>query len=222
MLDMQMWFDKTRWQKVKLGDVCEKVRMINTKSYLYGTFRYIDIGSINAENNRVNEALEIDWVEASPRARQIVQYQDTLFSTVRVNLQRIAFLTKEYEQCIASTGFCVIRANEALADRKFIFYSCLTPQFTDNLIHLQAGTAYPAVSNKMVFGQEILLPPLDEQRRIADMLSKIEDAIAQTEQQAQALLAYRKGLINQIFQEHGSFGGVVQPDDIELVKFEHF
>ena len=112
---------KDRWKLVKLSEVCEKTRNVDIRKQV-GKFNYIDIGSINSTAKRISEIQELDWSIASSRARQIVKKGDTLFSTVRVNLERIAFVDKEIPNAIASTGFTVIRANEK-AESEYLFRS---------------------------------------------------------------------------------------------------
>ncbi len=46
---------------------------------------------------------------------------------------------------------------------------------------------------------EILLPPLDEQRRIADCLSSLDTQIAAESNQLAALKTHKQGLMQQLF-----------------------
>ncbi|MBL0247662.1 MAG: hypothetical protein IPQ28_08780 [Sphingobacteriales bacterium] len=98
-----MKLKKDNWTTVKLSEVCEKTSNVDIRKQS-GKFKYIDIGSINSTAKRISEIQELDWSVASSRARQIVKKGDTLFSTVRVNLERIAFVDKkEIPNAIAST-----------------------------------------------------------------------------------------------------------------------
>jgi type I restriction enzyme S subunit len=153
---------KDKWETVKLSEVCDKTSNVDIRKQS-GKFNYIDIGSINSSAKRISEIQELDWTIASSRARQIVKKGDTLFSTVRVNLERIALIDKEIPNAIASTGFTVIRANEK-AEPEYLFYSTSSPLFIAKLCKLQKGTAYPAVSDRIVFNEEIYLPSLNEQK----------------------------------------------------------
>lgn len=213
-----MKFKKDKWEKVRLGDVCEKVSTVDIRKQS-GTFNYIDIGSIDSSLKRVLEVQVLDWQNASSRARQIVKQGDTLFSTVRVNLEKIAFLDKEFSNAIASTGFTVIRANrKAIAN--FLFYSIISPELIDKLCKLQKGTAYPAVTDKIVFNQEILLPSLEEQKQIATLFQSLENAIEQVENQENNLFKLKNQLLRELFGETRTFGKLLNKNDFEKVKFE--
>lgn len=72
-------------------------------------FLYLDIASIDNKTNKIIEGTPYTGDTAPSRARQIVQKDDILFSTVRTYLKNIALITaSKYDNQIASTGFCVI------------------------------------------------------------------------------------------------------------------
>jgi restriction endonuclease S subunit len=199
---------KNKWELVRLGDVCEKAKSVDVRKQ-QGSFNYIDIGSINSDLKRVSEIQELNWGIASSRARQIVRKGDTLFSTVRVNLERVAFIENEIKNLIASTGFTVVRAN-GKSDGQYLFYTVSSPQFIDRLSKLQKGTAYPAVTDKIVFNEEIPLPPLEEQKQIAALFQSIETAMEQVDGQEKNLRALQKNLVNSLVSTEPVFGNLLR------------
>lgn len=209
---------KDTWKVVKLSDVCEKTKSVDIHKQS-GTFHYIDIGSINSSAKRVSIIQTVDWINASSRARQIIKKGDTLFSTVRVNLERIAYIDKEIPNAIASTGFTVIRANEKV-EHDYLFYSVSSPSFIENLCKLQKGTAYPAVSDKIVFNEQILLPPLEEQKQIALLFQSIESAVEKAEDQENNLLQLKNKLLKNLFSGKEDFGNHLKEKDFELARFD--
>ena len=212
-----MRLSKNNWKIVKLLDVCQKVKNADIRKQS-GKFNYIDIGSINSNAKRISEIQELDWSNASSRARQIVEKGDTIFSTVRVNLERIAFLDKEIPNAIASTGFTVIRANEKI-DAAYLFYSTISPTFIGKLCKLQKGTAYPAVSDKIVFNEEIPLPPLEEQKQIASLFQAIETTMEQVEGQENNLKNLQKSLIEGLMNPTPLFGNLLNNKNCTATTF---
>lgn len=213
-----MKLKKDKWELVRLGDVCEKAKSIDIRKQ-HGSFNYIDIGSVNSELKRVSEIQELDWNVASSRARQIVKKGDTLFSTVRVNLERVAFIDNEINNLIASTGFTVVRAN-GKSDGQYLFYTVSSPQFIDRLSKLQKGTAYPAVTDKIVFNEEIPLPPLEEQKQIAALFQSIETAMEQVDRQEKNLLQLKNKLLKDLFSDKKEFGNHLTAKDFDTVRFD--
>jgi len=212
-----MKLSKDKWEFVKVSDVCQKTKNIDIRKQT-GLFNYIDIGSINSTTKRISEIQEISWLDASSRARQIVQKKDILFSTVRVNLERIAFINKEIPNAIASTGFTVIRANNK-AEPEYLFYTISSPPFIEKLCKLQKGTAYPAVSDKIVFNEEIPLPPLEEQKQIAALFQSIETAMEQVEGQERNLKALQKSLVAGLLNKQPVFGNLLNSSNCTATTF---
>lgn len=157
------------WVKTTLGEVSLPVATVQPKTTLDAEFTYFDIGGINNESNRIVETKTVTGREAPSRARRVVQTNDILFSTVRTYLKKIARIEREYPNPVASTGFAVIRAAPGVSS-EFLFFQILSEDFLQPLNALQTGTSYPAVRERDVFAQPILLPPTREQDRIVAKL----------------------------------------------------
>ncbi len=198
---------KNSWNTELLKYLILKVEKVNHKAQK-GVFNYIDIGAINSELKKVEKIQKINWNNASSRARQVVAFGDTLFSTVRVNLERIAYIDFQKENLIATTGFCVIRPNEKVLP-KFLFYSLIERKFINKLVQLQKGTAYPAVTNKEVLAQEVLLPPLHEQQQIVSLFQSIDNSIEQTEAQEENLRQLKSKIVSDLLSPQPIFGNLL-------------
>jgi type I restriction enzyme S subunit len=157
------------WVKTTLGEVCLPVATLQPEATPNAEFTYFDIGGIDNEYNRIVETKTVMGRDAPSRARQAVQTDDILFSTVRTYLKKIARIEREYPNPVASTGFAVIRAAPGVSS-EFLFFQLLSEDFLKPLHALQTGTSYPAVRDSDVFAQPILLPPTREQDRIVAKL----------------------------------------------------
>lgn len=211
---------KTNWQNVRIGSICQTVKTINLKK-MKGWFNYVDIGSIDSELKQINSIQKINWGQASSRARQIIRQGDTLFSTVRVNLERIAYVEDDITDAIASTGFTVLRGSNAV-DPRYLFYAVTRPSFIKKLVRLQKGTAYPAVTDKIIFDQEIPLPPLQEQKQLVNLFQTIDQAIDQVENQQSQLLQLRHGLCDGLIFGQPYFGDMLSNESCLPLLLEAF
>ena len=158
---------KTAWKPVAVGEVVERVRTWNpSKSPADEVFEYIDLSAIDQDTKSITGAREISCGEAPSRARQIVAIGDILVSTVRPNLNGVACVPEPLDGSTASTGFCVLRANKAVADESYLFQWVKSPSFIADMIGKSTGASYPAVSDRIIFESQIPLPPLAEQHQI--------------------------------------------------------
>ena len=151
-------------------------------------FRYIDIASVDKDAKRIVGTQAIRGAQAPSRARKEVRAGDVLVSTVRPNLNAVALVPDDLDGEIASTGFCVLRANRNVTDPRWIFYRCLTPEFVAGLVGQMRGANYPAVSDEVVKSSPLPLPAPREQRRIVELL-KQADALRRQRAEAAALAA---------------------------------
>jgi type I restriction enzyme S subunit len=124
---------------------------------------------------RIAEPKNIPCSSAPSRARQLLEPTDVLVSTVRPNLNCVAYVPGELEGATASTGFCVLRPNKHALDSRYLFHWVQSEAFIGDMVSKATGASYPAVSDSIIHASEIPLPPLEEQRRIAAILDKAQD-----------------------------------------------
>lgn len=179
----------------RLGDLVLPVRQWNPRrASPDGSILYVDLGAVDQESKQVTGARRIRGAEAPTRARQIVSRGDVLVSTVRPNLNAVARLSQEFEGATASTGFCVLRPQPDRLDSDYLFHWVRESTFIDEMVRLATGASYPAVSDDTVFSSRLPVPPLPEQRRIADILDQADalramrrEALAQLDELTQAI-----------------------------------
>lgn len=105
--------------------------------------RYIDIGTISRPKV-IGEISQMNLREASSRARRKVRDGDLIISTVRPNLKSFARITSAQADCIVSTGFAVIRANQGVSP-SFLFHAFFSSRFDSFCTSKNEGTSYPAI-----------------------------------------------------------------------------
>lgn len=198
------------WELKKLRDISLPVEKASPRDSPEETFTYLDISSIDNSLLRVVSPKTYLGKDAPSRARQRIWSGNILFSTVRIYLKNIAIVPTEFNGEVGSTGFCVI--NPGLeADSRFIFYVVQTNEFINQLNPLQRGSSYPAVRNDDVMNQELLLPPLAEQRRIVAEVERRLSIIQQAEEAVEASLTRAERMRQSILKQ--AFSGKLVPQD---------
>ena len=157
---------------VRISDLIHPVRNWNPSTSVAADFVYVDISSVDAKQKMISEPKNIPCSSAPSRARQLLESTDVLVSTVRPNLNCVAYVSGELEGAIASTGFCVLRPNKQALDSRYLFHWVQSKAFIGEMVSKSTGASYPAVSDSIIHASEMPLPPLEEQRRIAAILDK--------------------------------------------------
>ncbi len=131
-------------------------------------FRYVDIGSVG-RGDLVAPLQEIAFEGAPSRARRVVRDGDTLISTVRTYLRAVWHVEQAGQDLVASTGFAVV-SPRAGTQARFLSWCLQSDPFIEEVVARSTGVSYPAINPNDLAAIEISLPPLPEQRAIADYL----------------------------------------------------
>lgn len=163
------------------------------------SFDYIDIGSVKYGEG-ITTFQPYFFKDSPSRARRIVKAGDVIVSTVRTYLKAVALIPEHDKDLIVSTGFAVFRA--ANIDSKFLYYAVLSDKFISTVEANSVGMSYPAINAGSLISFKIPLPPLHEQKEIADYLDNkcfhIDALIKEKVQLIQNLVSYKKSLIYEV------------------------
>ncbi|EKN3362663.1 restriction endonuclease subunit S [Yersinia ruckeri] len=183
------------WCVAKIEDVSAKCSQRIPQSD--ESFTYVDIGSINRELKVIESPQYLLGETAPSRARKSIEEGDILVSLTRPNLNAVALVTKDYNGQIASTGFEVIKP--ILVDSRYIFSITRSKHFINEISGAVQGALYPAAKSGDVQKYKLPLPPLAEQKIIADkldtLLSQLGSTKARLEQIPQILKRFRQAVL---------------------------
>jgi type I restriction enzyme S subunit len=193
------------WTSTRLDELCEaKIGAVDPQSEPEKPFIYVDISSIDNESKQITAPKTLLGKDAPSRARQIIKTGDILVATTRPNLNAVAIVPSELDGQVCSTGFCVLRPKNSL-NRRFLFAYVQSKEFIKSLTDLVQGALYPAVTDAQVRGQVILLPPPNEQERIAAIVTEqmglVARARAATKEQLKAAEALPGAYFRKAFHE---------------------
>lgn len=189
------------WRTCRIGDVTQPTRQRNPATEPKKRFTYIDVSAVSNTSFRITAPAEVVGAEAPSRARKIVHSGDVLFATVRPTLKRVALVPERLHDQIASTGYIVLRADSAKVDSRYLYFRLLTDEFISRMRELERGASYPAVRDTDVLNEKIPLPPLPDQRKIAEVLGLVQRAIEQQERLIALTTELKKVLLHQLFTQ---------------------
>jgi type I restriction enzyme S subunit len=203
------------WKLVCLG----KLALINAKSisgkYPYKEIEYIDTSSVTG--NEFSPLQRLKLIDAPSRAKRIVQHGDTIISTVRPIQKHFGFIRNPKANTIASTGFAVITPKSV--NPEFLYYYLSQDSITNYLngIAETSTTTFPAFRPEVLSELEILIPEDENiQRRIADILSALDDKIELNRQTNATLEAIAQAIFKEWFVDFNFPGATGEMIDSDL------
>lgn len=112
----------------------------------------------------------------------------------------VGFVSKlGFAACIGR-GVCAIRANE---DEDYIYYVLQNKE--SEWKYIEQGSTFTAVNSDDVSALIVPVPCLEEQQKIADFLSTVDEVIAQSEKEVQNLEQQKKAAMQKIFSQEVRF-----------------
>lgn len=160
---------------VKLEDICLKVSSVNWKKEI-STKSYIDLTSVSIDKHCIidDNVTTVSSDNAPSRAKQLIKKNDILFGGTRPMLKRFCIVEDKYDNQVCSTGYCVLRIDNQYALTNYIYHIIGTTSFYSYVEANQQGASYPAISDKTLKQYKFVLPAIEEQQRIVDVLDSFD------------------------------------------------
>ena len=187
-----VWYGKIPydWELNKI----KYLTTIRSESAIYNPEedKYIGLENVNGYSDNVVETdTEYDYSMQS-----ICKKDDILFSKLRPYLAKV-FIAKHNSFC---TGEFIVFSSFN-GDRRYLFYSILNPKFIENINSSTYGAKMPRANPQYILDQQICLPSLAEQQRIAEFLDrecgKIDGLKADIQVQIDTLEQYKRSVITE-------------------------
>lgn len=131
------------------------------------TFRYIEISGVDRRRGKAI-ASAIATNEAPSRARMAVQPGDLIVSLTRPHHGSIALLGPEHQDCVASTGFAVIRNVTVKSSAGFLWAVLRLSSSLRQMLRRASGGNYPAITQDELANILVPLPDINTQQRVID------------------------------------------------------
>ena len=169
----------TEWREYKLKELADFNPDSLTAKNKLEFINYLDTGNITKGKIDTIQYLNLLTDKVPSRAKRIVKKNDIVYSTVRPNQEHYGIIKNPVDNMIVSTGFVVLRSKEDKCYSDFLYYFLTLPENTEYLSNVaeDSTTAYPSITPDIIMDMDISLPPLLEQKAIAEVLSSLDDKI---------------------------------------------
>ncbi len=187
--------------KCSIGSVCNVINGFAFKSdkYISKGFRVIRITNVQKGfiEDKLPKFYSLD--EYDSLSKYHLFEQDLLISLTG-NVGRVALLTKEFLPAALNQRVACLRVkDETVLDKNYLFTFLNSNIFENSCLESAQGVAQKNMSTEWLKEYEILLPPIAEQKRIADELDKISGLISKRKTQIEKLDLLIKSKFTEMF-----------------------
>ena len=199
----------TQWKIVRFGDVVRQVKD-KVDPQTSGLERYVAGEHMDTDNLHIRRWGEIGDGYLGPAFHMRFKPGQVLYGSRRTYLRKVA--VAEFEGICANTTYVIEPKDPDVLLPEFLPFVMSTETFHEHSIKQSKGSVNPYINFSDIEWYEFPLPPVDEQRHIADLLWAADDMIVRDEGLLASLKTYKKVLFESVIEKELANG-------IKLVKF---
>lgn len=201
------------WQLAEFGDLFDLIYRYPT--YYNITYSEQGIPEIRGEllgkdGKIASDFRYVDENTAAQFPKVIVQDGDIVMS-VRGTLGKVGLVTQREAGALITANLIRLLPNSSLADSCWLLYYLTSEQFQNSLDVVSSQTTIKTLQVPKLQQIKIDLPPLPEQRKIARILTTVDDLIERTAALVAKYQAVKQGLLHDLLTSRRRCSGPVAP-----------
>lgn len=160
----------SEWKEYVLGNICgyrkEKISVDN-----------VNVDNYVSTENMLQDKKGVTVASSIPNTKNVDSYihNDVLISNIRPYFKKIWFADKNGG---ASSDVLIFYSlNKNILNKKYLYYLLSSDDFFDYVMSTSKGTKMPRGDKDAIMKYKVELPPLEEQEKIANILSSLDDKI---------------------------------------------
>ncbi len=197
------------WERRRLGDVSSVIMGQSPSSSLINKEgKGLPFLQGNAEFTS-KYPNPINWIEKPLKTAS----KGSILVSVRAPIGDLNFANS---QCCIGRGLASIEANGFIVDNIFLWYSM--HYFINELIRIGQGSTFEAIGRNELRNLCISLPPLPEQRKIAEILETADKAIEKTDAIIEKYRRIKQGLMQDLLTKGIDEKGQIRSEETHKFK----
>lgn len=190
---MELNIDKTGWKKVKFGEVCRQVNETARNPQEEGLLHVVGLEHIDSNDLHIRSWNTLE--RETTFTRKFVKGQ-VLFGRRRAYQAKVAYA--EFDG-ICSGDILVFEAIKSKLLPELLPFMVQSQRFYNKAVETSAGSLSPRTKFKDLADLEFLLPPKDQQARVAELLWAADEVVEREREVKETLQISRQSLMKKLF-----------------------
>ncbi|WP_180034660.1 MULTISPECIES: restriction endonuclease subunit S [unclassified Acinetobacter] len=198
-----------QWDKIKINDQAQTVTSGSRDWAQY----YSESGDkFIRMTNLVRDGIYLDLSDlkfvqlpkdSNEGKRTSLKFGDILIS-ITAELGKLGWIPEGLGTAYINQHTALVRMKDSV-DSKFIAYSLSTEKYNNKLNSLNDSGAKAGLNLGTIRNFELIVPPKEEQTKIASFLSAVDEKISQLTQKHALLSQYKQGMMQKLFSQQLRF-----------------
>jgi type I restriction enzyme, S subunit len=203
--------NKSEWKLYKFEDFVENVKEQVTPKQA-DSEKYIGLEHLDSESLHIRRC----GTKISLKGTKLkMKKGDVLFARRNAYLKRVAI--SPHDGLFSAHGL-VFRPISDIVYENFLPFFLLSDIFWDRAIKISVGSLSPTINWGTLRHQEFKLPPLDEQKRIADLLWSVDEVINKYKKLLDEISLTRSSILKDLYKNDNNEVKNIKLSDLPIKK----
>lgn len=191
----ELGLKQNEWVKIKFGDIAEEVKNRVDVPSESGYERFVGGDHLDSGDLYIKRWGSTKDVNAQ---KLLFKKGHVLFGKRNAYLRKVAYADFDG---VCSAHMMVLKPRIENIEECFFPHFMQSDQFWQRALMISEGSMSPTIKWKVLEKQEFLVPPKNEQRRIAAILWAVEDVIVKNEQFVAEVEHYKQLMMRELFHK---------------------
>ena len=198
------------WDSIPLGKITETITSGSrdwAQYYSKDGSKFIRMTNLSRDgiNLKLDDLKFVNVKSNSTDGNRTSLIHGDILISITAELGKIGWIHPGFGEAFINQHTALVRINKAKANSKYVAYLLSTPKLNKQINRKNDAGAKSGLNLPTIKSIKILLPELNEQTKIANFLTAVDEKITQLTQKCDLLAQYKKGVMQQIFSQELRF-----------------
>jgi len=191
------------WEIKYLNEIAEVKGRVGWKGYTQEDFVEKGQGAISLGANNISKENRLDLTELTyvtwlkyDESPEIQVSKSNIILAQRGSIGKVAIINHELGKTTINPNVVLIKSPKYGSD--FLYYALISVYVGKQMSSITSSTTIPLLTQGQINKFKILIPPLNEQQKIASILSNVDSQIYKQQEYKSKLKSLKKGLMQKL------------------------
>ena len=207
----------SEWKEYRIGEICDTQTgpfgsQLHNEDYVEEGTPIVTVEHLGSKNFTTQNLPFVSDEDTKRLSKYTLKEGDIVFSRVG-SVDRCSYVSTPYNGWLFSGRCLRVRPEDnEILDSQFLYYHFSSEKIKTFIRNIAVGATMPSINTKLLNEVPISIPPLSIQKKIADILSSLDEKIETNRKINARLEALAQAIFKSWFIDFEPFGGKMPKD----------